>query len=796
MPENDHRFCRRCWNIQGCLLLLAIHVALMSSHAWAQPTLNWANGFIGGQSYVGGFEVDKWGNVITTGHFEGTIDFDPSPNVDSLACVGGLDVFVAKHDSNGALIWARPIHGRTYEEGMDVAFDSSGNVLITGNFRDTVDFDPGAGVFNMISPSGLSTTFLLKLDSGGNFMWAKAYCTGGDSQPYSIIVDERENVVLSGKHIGNVDFDPGPGLALASSNGYGAGHVLKLDASGNYIWASRIEASAGSHLIEVVPGPGGTLIAVGSFNGTCDLDPGPNTLNVTSQGQSDGMVVKLDSTGALLWANQMGAGLHDWYASVCLDSAGNIFCGLQFTGTVDFDPGPGISFLTSSVSWATGGITKLDGNGNHVWSVAVGLGSTQVSQICPDNMGGVYCSGMFMDSLDFDPGPGSQILNSNGHNDVFLSRYGSVGNFVWALGLGGTWADFVTSMSLGPTGKIHLAGTFWYTVDFAPGPAVYNLSSPYAFAGFIAQFSQCSEWATAQSASSCSGSYSWHGQTFNTTGTHHFTSQGPNGCDSIFTLNLTLGQNTSSVVDVSACGPYTWPINNVTYSQPGSYSAIIPNAAGCDSLITLILYFRSPSFASIALTTCQAYTWPITNLTYSASGTYTGTTLNAVGCDSVITLYLNIQPFNTSVTNVDPTLMANLPGAVYQWIDCNTNQPVPGATGQAHTFTSNGSYAVAITHAGCTDTSACYTVLGVGIDAATGFEVNIYPNPSEGEVMIAASAFPDVLTVELWTLAGQRIHQYVLVQSQRLKFDVAAGSYLLFTAWDGRPRQVMHLVVH
>ena len=135
-------------------------------------------------------------------------------------------------------------------------------------------------------------------------------------------------------------------------------------------------------------------------------------------------------------------------------------------------------------------------------------------------------------------------------------------------------------------------------------------------------------------------SYTWNGQTYTASGTYTFTTTNNAGCDSTATLNLTIKNSSSATVSVSECESYTWPLDGQTYTASGNYEHIIPNSVGCDSTVTLNLTILQPTSNTIDLTVCDPYTWPLTGLTYANSGTYTAIIPNAAGCDSVVTLNL------------------------------------------------------------------------------------------------------------------------------------------------------------
>jgi len=112
-------------------------------------------------------------------------------------------------DTNGDLVWARSMGGTGDDGGWGIAVDGAGNVYTTGEFRLTVDFDPGPGSFNLSSEGGLDI-FVSKLDANGDFIWARAMGGSGNDLGWSIAVDGTGNVYTTGDYAAIADLDPGP----------------------------------------------------------------------------------------------------------------------------------------------------------------------------------------------------------------------------------------------------------------------------------------------------------------------------------------------------------------------------------------------------------------------------------------------------------------------------------------------------------------------------------------------------------------------------------------------------------
>jgi hypothetical protein len=249
-------------------------------------------------------------------------------------------------------------------------------------------------------------------------------------------------------------------------------------------------------------------------------------------------------------------------------------------------------------------------------------------------------------------------------------------------------------------------------------------------------------------------SYTWaqNGMTYTVSGMYNDTIANAAGCDSIITLDLTIIQPTTSSVSVSECSSYTWAQNGMTYTTSGMYTDTIPNGVGCDSIITLNLTINMPTSSVFTVSTCSpSYTWAQNGTVYNASGMYNDTIPNAAGCDSVVTLNLTITNFVATATdNGNATITASA-GTTYQWVNCTTNTPIAGATAQTFAATANGSYAVIVSNGTCSDTSNCVNITNVGIKENTLSTISVHPNPTHDVVIVtmdASSAIVEVMDVQ------------------------------------------------
>ncbi len=371
--------------------------------------------------------------------------------------------------AGGDFLFANRVGGAGTDRGLSIAVDSSNNIYTTGSFEGTVDFDPGVGVTNLTSV-GISGLFISKSDSNGNFLWAKS--TGGVGQ--SIVIDSNGNIYVTGYFSGTVDFNPGVGVSnLTSASADNDVVVLKLDNSGNFVWAKSMGGVSGDVGEEIALDSNGNVYTIGFFAETADFDPGAGTFNLNGAGFLDVFISKLDNSGSFVWAKSIGGTGYDYARGIAIDSSGNVYLTGNFHDTVDFDPGVGVANLTSK-GFSDIFISKLDGNGSFVWAKGVGgVGSDSGRSIAIDSSSNVYTTGSFYDTVDFDPSIGVFNLTSVNGDNTFVSKLNSNGDFAWAKGLGkGSGAGIVLDVS----GNIYTTGDFIDTADFDPGIGTYNLT--------------------------------------------------------------------------------------------------------------------------------------------------------------------------------------------------------------------------------------------------------------------------------------------------------------------------------
>jgi hypothetical protein len=353
--------------------------------------------------------VGRDGHIYVTGFFEGTADFDPGPAIFNLTAAGEFDIFICKLDSGGSFVWAKRIGGTQFDTPTDLALDDVGNVYTVGTFRGTVDFDPGPGVTLLTatpSPFTDNNAFVSKLNSAGNFVWAKQLGSSGGN--VHATVDGAGNPYVAS--------DP------FYSDGFVYVVVSKLTPNGGIIRTRTLgpgQGESSTRATVIVTDAQDNILVVGAFSGNgTDFDPGPGTFILVPEDVNT-FVWKLNSAGSFILAKKIGFRTFSSSLSV---AAGNIYITGSFTGAPDFDPGPGTFTLLARNSG--GFVVKLSSSGTFAWAAKIDGALNESSEaIAVDGGGNVYVAGQFQDVVDFDPGPGASTRRSAGLSDIFVTKW-------------------------------------------------------------------------------------------------------------------------------------------------------------------------------------------------------------------------------------------------------------------------------------------------------------------------------------------------------------------------------------
>lgn len=374
------------------------------------------------------------------------------------------------------LKWVNQFGAMQLQESRDITVDGSGNVYTVGYFENTVDFDPGVGVFNLTAVGGRNL-FVSKLNSDGEFIWALTSGGSGSNEATSIYIDANGDIFLTGYYQGTVDFDPGVGVSEFTSEGSYDVYVMKLNSSGDLIWVKTLGGTSVDTGNSIYADSEGVYVT-GRFQGTMDFDPSTSTtFELTPSGLVDMFILKLDINGNFGWAKSFGATGANIGEAIVVDASHNIYTLARFNGVIDFDPSAAVSNLTAFGS-TDAVILKLDNNGNFIWAKQMGGSSTEEpSEMVIDNGGNIYTTGYFSGTADFDPSASTVSLTSVGGFDAYATKMDLDGNLIWAKKVGSSKNVDSKSIDVDNSGNVYISGHYTQTLDADPLNNVVALPS-------------------------------------------------------------------------------------------------------------------------------------------------------------------------------------------------------------------------------------------------------------------------------------------------------------------------------
>lgn len=349
-------------------------------------------------------------------------------------------------------------------------------------------------------------TFII---SAQTYEWSTVIPGNGSNGDYTK-TDNNGNVYTVGNYGDVADFNPGTGTYTLAYNGSTQNSsdvfIQKLDKNGNFKWAVGFggidQESANGMTID----GSGNVYVIGNFWDTVDFNAGVGTNSITSSGSKDIYIQKYDSLGNYLWTKTIGGADSDDGGSICFDGQGHIYIIASISGTVDVDPGIGVTNFVSSNNSYDILFEKLDLNGDLVWAKQIGgSGSDFGEQVLVDSQGNIVLSGGFNGTVDFDPAVGTTNLVSNGSFDIFVSKFNSSGNLNWAKSIGGVNYDNAHYLAIDYADNIFMYDDFDAVIDFDPSTNVFNLT-PSGNDFYLCKWNYLGDFVWAKKIGSLSGS--------------------------------------------------------------------------------------------------------------------------------------------------------------------------------------------------------------------------------------------------------------------------------------------------
>ena len=347
--------------------------------------------------------VDGKGNVFVTGHYqsEDATFGEGAP----LPLRGDYDIFTAKYDPSGKLLWVRTAGGEKYDYGHGIGVDSSGNCYVTGGLVGDATY----GDTRVENPTG-SHLFVVKYSPAGDLAWVRE-SRGPGANGQAIAVDRAGNSWSTGATYGDAEIE-GVTLKASPRDLY----VVKLDPHGKPLWASGTGAAFDGSGAGIGVDDRGNAYIGGMFKGTGSVAG----TELKSAGEYDMFALKLDRDGKPVWARQGGGPGIDYCLSLAASPSGGCYATGEIVDTTLFD-----GRTVTSAGGRDLYVAHYDADGKPVWFKQ---GGTEGDDLCYcialDGRGSAYLSGAFNKTTRH----GEAAITAVGGNDIFLTRMRLGGN--------------------------------------------------------------------------------------------------------------------------------------------------------------------------------------------------------------------------------------------------------------------------------------------------------------------------------------------------------------------------------
>lgn len=553
--------------------------------------------------------------------------------------------------------WVNTVGGFDYDGSTSLISDSLGNAYVVGTFRKTIDIDPGIGTLNFISSNDTSL-FIQKLNSDGKLIWAHQI---DYAWAHQIEFDKQGNILILGSFRGNVDIDPSIGVFNLIGQNNTNLFLLKLDSSGNFIWATvAMKNCLDCYAADLNIDKDNNILLTGSFRGSVDIDPGSSTFTLSSFNTNypDAFVAKYNNIGNLVWGKVFRGREGEYGQAIVSDILGNVYVAGSFYISTDLDPGPGNFIMTSMVGYADAFIVKLNSNGNFIWAKEYNNSSNGfifIYDMRLDKNQNLITVGVFDNKVDFDLGPNTNIINSTSTADFYVMQLDINANFKWVKTFNSTSYDRADIIYIDKNNDYFISGLFRGNIDVISNKPL--LQSRGNFDVFIVKMDDVGNPIYAKSMGG--NGYDYLSSLSVSNGSLYVTGYYPetayfdchtitsNGFSDSYTAKISDCEADYTVDSIKACDTYTW-IDGIVYTE--SIDSILfytLNKQCCDSIVELNLTLHNSDNEFINIIANDEYEW--NDSIYNTTGNYVKVYTNRNGCDS--TIHVNLFIIQDEICN-------------------------------------------------------------------------------------------------------------------------------------------------
>ena len=426
------------------LTILSIQLLNAQSFEWVQNS----GGESSDQAYC--ISSDNDGNVYVSGWFSGNAHFGDIV----LSSEGGKDIFIAKYNSSGELLWVKKAWGAADDVTAGITTDWDGFPIITGWFSEDLHFGD-----NVIESQGSTDMFVARYNAEGDALWAKRAGGEGDDYGNRLTTNAENDVLVSGSFRYTANFG---NEITVSSEGNRDIFIANYSSSGNIQWVKRAGGIGEDRAYNIISDDSnGDIYIAGMFNGKAFF--GDNFIECTAIVGS--FVSRMDAAGNFIWARKGIGGANDYARGfgIGLDAEAHVYSNGTYSGKLTF----GDLAVESS-----GGqfdldtyLVKLNQNGETMWlKSGGGYGIDQSRDMFTNNNGVSFTTGFFSSNANF----GDLLLESVGKSDVFVVAYNYAGEVEWAKRAGGNFLDYAYGICRGApeSGSLYICGNYQEQASF------------------------------------------------------------------------------------------------------------------------------------------------------------------------------------------------------------------------------------------------------------------------------------------------------------------------------------------
>jgi hypothetical protein len=510
-------------------------------------------------SVVGGVEIsqialDSIGNIFLAGRVYLTADLDPgTPTVMYTDSTNGTDLIVYKFSPTGNMLWYKiwPIATPDFVYGCEInelELDQSGNLILVGVLYGDIDFDLGPDTASAWGNFSFPSSFLLKLDVNGNYLWDYTIDINTNNSPFNFMAN----------------------CAINNQN---------------------------------------EIYVVGSFWGDINFFS-PDTFTLTGNGFYDTYILKISESGGLQWAKAFGGGAYETVSDIHYSNDGNLYLAAAYGSStvVLANDTSSIVMLGDSINTISA-LIKMNESGNFEWVRYLKNSNLNVSSVSPiavktDSIGQVYFMNVGQTGTTYTNfGIDTLTINTSGETCSFVNKYAADGTFIRSSAAIGDYRIIAKSMVMDKNASIAFTGELMSNmyivnapnpnpIDADPDTSRFSIFSAYGTgeAGiFVIKWNQCKVGTTMIDTAVCNA-FSLNGNNYTQSGTYNFYETTANRCDSNVVLNLTILNTSNTAQNINLCIGEFLSVGNNTYNQSGVYQDVLIGSNGCDSTLTTTLF--------------------------------------------------------------------------------------------------------------------------------------------------------------------------------------------------------------